>query len=152
MTADRLTGPAPEQPALVVTIQPRDPAAGLWCDLESWPAPAGEILVVRVSGELDLLTRPILAATLVEAVSRGSAHLVVDLAGTTFCCVRGFGMLAETGFTASARGASFALSGLSTHRDRILAMLLPDRDRVRYRSVAAAVTAIRGGRSRPNRS
>jgi hypothetical protein len=57
-----------------------DAAAGSWCDVESWASSDGEILVVRVSGERDMLTRPIVAATLAEAVSRAPRHLVVDLA------------------------------------------------------------------------
>ena len=134
---------SPDQLTRVDASRLRDPAAGCCCDVESWASSDGEILVVRVSGELDMLTRPIVAATLAEAVSRAPRHLVVDLAAMTFCCARGFALLAETALAATTRDVAFALSGMTAHHDRVATMLLPDLGVIRFRSVADAVTAIR---------
>jgi anti-anti-sigma factor len=135
---------SPDQLMRVAASRSRDAAAGCCCDVESWASSDGEILVVRVSGELDMLTRPIVAATLAEAVSRAPRHLVVDLAAMTFCCARGFALLAETALAAATRDVAFVLSGLTAHHHhRVATMLLPDLGVIRFRSVADAVTAIR---------
>jgi anti-anti-sigma factor len=134
---------SPDQLTRVAASRSRDAAAGCCCDVESWASSDGEILVVRVSGELDMLTRPIVAATLAEAVSRAPRHLVVDLAAMTFCCARGFALLAETALAAATRDVAFVLSGLTAHHHRVATMPLPDLGVIRFRSVADAVTAIR---------
>ena len=134
---------SPDQLTRVAASRSRHAATGCCCDVESWASSDGEILVVRVSGELDMLTHPIVAATLAEAVSRAPRHLVVDLAAMTFCCARGFALLAETALAATTRDVAFALSGLTAHHHRIATMLQPDLGVIRYRSVADAVTAIR---------
>ncbi len=133
----------PDQLTRVDASRSQDTAAGCWCDVEWWASSDGEILVLRVSGELDLLTRPIVAATLAEAVSRAPRHLVVDLAAMTFCCARGFALLAETALAASTRDVAVTLSGLTAHHHRVATMILPDLGMIRYRSVADAITAIR---------
>lgn len=136
--------PSPKPGDRTATAAPsQGPAAGCRCDLESWACPSGEILVVRVCGELDLLTRPIVAATLAQAVSDAPLHLVVDLAGLVFCCVRGFELFAETAVTAAARGIGFALSGLTAHQERVITLLSSHPGPVLHRSVAAAVSSLR---------
>jgi hypothetical protein len=90
-----------------------------------------------------MLTRPIVAATLAEAVSLAPRHLVVDLAAMTFCSARGFALLAETALAATTRDVAFPQSGLTAHHHRVATMLLPDLGVTRYRSVTDAVTAIR---------
>lgn len=132
-------GHPPDEFTRIGAAHPRSSVAACWCDMESWDCPGGVIVVMRVSGELDLCTRPLVAATLAEAGSRAPAHLVVDLAATTFCGVRGFALFAEI---AGARGAGFALSGLSAHHSRVADLVLPRPGPVRHRSVAAAVTAL----------
>ena len=134
---------SPDQLTRVDASRLRDAAAGCWCDVESWASSDGEILVVRVSGELDMLTRPIVAAMLAETVSRAPRHLVVDLAAMTFCCARGFALLAETALAAATRDVTFTLCGLTAHHHRVATMLLPDLGVIQFRSVADAVTAIR---------
>lgn len=131
------------QPTAVPAAHPRDRAAACWCDLESWTAPGGEILVGRVSGELDLATHRSVAATLVGAARRAPRHLVVDLAAMTFCGVRGYDLLAEIAAIAGGRGIGFALSGLTPHQCRVVNLIMPQPGPVRHRSVAAAVTTIR---------
>lgn len=146
-------GDPPEQPIGVPAV-PQESTGACRCDTESWPVTDGkmsrpvtdgEILVVRVSGELDTMTRPVVATALSEALSRGPRHLVVDLAATTFCCLRGYQLLAETGLLAAGWGIGFAVSGLSVHQHRVADLVLPGP--VRYRSVAAAVTTIRAGQN-----
>ena len=83
------------------------------------------------------------SAMLAEAVSRAPRHLVVDLAALTFCCARGFALLAETALAATTQDVAFVLSGLTAHHHRVATMLLPDLGVIRFRSVADAVTAIR---------
>ena len=134
---------SPDQLTRVDAFRSRDAATGCCCDVESWASSDGEILVVRVSGELDMLTHPIVAATLAEAVSRAPRHLVVDLAALTFCYARGFALLAETALAATTQDVAFTLSGMTAHHDRVATMLLPDLGVIRFRSVADAVTAIR---------
>lgn len=137
-------GDPPEQPIGVPAV-PQESTGACRCDTESWPVTDGEILIVRVSGEFDTVTRPIVATALSEALSRGPRHLVVDLAATTFCCLRGYQLLAETGLLAAGWGIGFAVSGLSVHQHRVAGLVLPGP--VRYRSVAAAVTTIRAGQN-----
>lgn len=120
-----------------------DHATACSCELETVPGPAGPIPVLRVAGEIDLLTLPLLEHSLTAAVDQRPAHLVVDLAAVGFCCIRGFGLLATTAATAQSRGTRFALSGLPPHLNRFAALLWLEQPCVLYRSVAAAVTAIR---------
>jgi anti-anti-sigma factor len=105
--------------------------------------PVGPILVLRVAGEIDLGTIPVLEHALATAVDQRPASLVVDLAGVGFCCARGFAVLAAAAAAAHTNGTGYALSGMSLHLDRIATLLWSERRCVRYRSAAAAVTAIR---------
>jgi anti-anti-sigma factor len=113
------------------------------CELAIEPGPGGDIVVLRVAGEIDMRTLPILRDALSAAADRHPADLVVDLAGVTFSCVRGFALLAEAARTAQIRETGFALSGLAPHLNRIATLLEFEERCVRYRSVAAAVHAIR---------
>ena len=70
--------------------------------------------MLRVGGEIDLATRPVLHAELTRALDGAPAHLVVDLAAVAFCCVRGF-VPPETSVAATATGTGYALSGLRAH-------------------------------------
>lgn len=137
MCPDQLTDANPRG------IRPGEDTAGCSCDTESWESAGGEILVVRVVGELDLATQPQARAALDDAVARTPRHLVVDLAGVTFCSVRGFALFAETGFAAADRGIAWAFSGLSGQHRRILATVGRDGPEMRYPSVAAAIMTIR---------
>ena len=98
--------------------------------------------MLRVAGEIDLLTLAVLRDALTAAVDRYPVDLVIDMAGVGFCCVRGFALLAAAARTAQTRGICCSLSGLSRQLDRV-ASLLWRAQCVRYRSVAAAVNAIR---------
>jgi anti-anti-sigma factor len=122
------------------------------CAIESLPCAAGEIIVLRVSGEVDLCHVPILQAALDAAMDGGFDHrlayLVVDLAQMTFCSARGLDLLTQTGRTAAENSTGYAVSGVLPQIDRIWTLCWNDDQLpVRYRSTAAAVTAIRGAES-----
>jgi anti-anti-sigma factor len=112
-------------------------------ELDTEPAPTSPIVVLRVAGEIDLLTVPVLEQALDAAVDQRPGDLVVDLAGVGFCCVQGFALLANAAATAQTNGTGYVVSGLLPHLDRIATLLWPEQPCVRYRSAAAAVTAIR---------
>lgn len=113
------------------------------CELETVSGPAGPIMVLRVAGEVDVLTVAVLEHALTAAVDQQPGDLVVDLAAVLFCCVRGFALLATTATTAQRNGTDYAVSGMSPHLDRIATSLWPEQRYVRYRSAAVAVTSIR---------
>ncbi|MFJ3337082.1 STAS domain-containing protein [Streptomyces sp. NPDC086766] len=53
----------------------------------------GEWAVLRVSGELDLVTSPVLRQRVHDAVAQGRHHLVLDLSEVFFCDSSGVGVL-----------------------------------------------------------
>ncbi|MFJ8031122.1 MULTISPECIES: STAS domain-containing protein [unclassified Streptomyces] len=53
----------------------------------------GEWAVLRVSGELDLMTSPVLRQHVHDVVAEGSHDLVVDLSDVFFCDSSGVGVL-----------------------------------------------------------
>lgn len=64
------------------------------------PGPGGDIMVVQMAGEIDMRSLAVLRDALSAAADRKPADLVVDLAGVTFCCVRGFALPADAARTA----------------------------------------------------
>ncbi|MBN0044967.1 STAS domain-containing protein [Streptomyces actuosus] len=53
----------------------------------------GEWAVLHVSGELDLVTSPVLRQRVHDVVADGRHHLVLDLSGVHFCDSSGVGVL-----------------------------------------------------------
>lgn len=152
----RESEPAPRRPDVASNRVPDPDSAACQCRTESFSCPTGEILVVRVSGDIDQMSEPTLAAALTVAVAAAPRHLLVDLAAVTFCSGHGLGMLvSDTAPAATARGTRYALTGLSAHLNRVCSVLWGTQLPVRcYRSVAGAVTAIRSaeaGRPRGRR-
>ncbi len=121
------------------------PWCSLACATESFPDAAGEIIVLRVSGEVDLCTLPTLQTALDHSLDQHPAHLVVDLARMIFCSVRGLALLTQTRHTAARNAASYTVSGVLPHIERHWTLLWDGDLPVRYRSTAAAVTAIWAG-------
>lgn len=119
-----------------------DPAVQWSCTTDVLFTPAGEIIVLRVSGEIDLLTLPLLEAALDAHLDQQPDHLLVDLAAVTYCCARGMNLLVTTADHAAGQGIGYAVSGLPPWLDRIWRTLFHDETPVRYRSVATAVTAV----------
>lgn len=113
-----------------------------WCTMESLPSRTGEIVVLRVAGDVDLATLSVLEWALASSIARQPMHLVVDLAGLEFCSARGMSMLFRAGVTARERGFGYAISNVPPHLDRIWQTLWPDELPPRYRNVGTAVTAI----------
>ncbi len=127
-----------------------DPA--VWCSFSCTTeslrcCAAGEIIVLRVEGEVDLCTLPILRAALDDGLDQHPAHLVVDLGQMTFCSVRGLDLLTQTGRTAAEKATGYAVSGVLPQIARVWTLCWDGYLPVRYRSTAAAVTAIRAAES-----
>jgi anti-sigma B factor antagonist len=92
----------------------RDDHLQTWsCTAERVSSLHGAIVVLRVSGEIDLLNHLELRLALTDSINGGPRHLIVDLAAVTFCSVQGLGILVETRAVATANGTDYVLSGLS---------------------------------------
>ncbi|MGQ0573868.1 MAG: STAS domain-containing protein [Pseudonocardia sp.] len=105
--------------------------------------PGGWILVLCLAGDIDLATQDVVGTALKDAIGLQPADLVVDLAGVRFCGVRGFALLSDAAHAARARGIGYAVSGFSVDIDLVAAIVGMDQDTVRFRSVDAALVAIR---------
>jgi anti-anti-sigma factor len=123
-----------------------DAAASCSCTATSIPAPAGEVLVLQVAGEVDLLTIAILQGALTSALARGPCHLLVDLAELTFCSVRGLSLLVQAGRTATGQGTGYSVTAASRHTNRALTVLWPAGELpTQYPTAATGVTAAMAG-------
>lgn len=124
-----------------------DAAALCSCTATSTPSPAGEVLVLRVAGEVDLLTIAILQDALTSGLARGPRHLLVDLAELTFCSVRGLSLLVQAGRTATGQGTGYSVAAVSRGTNRAWAVLwpvseLPTQCPTAAAGVAAAITEV----------
>ncbi|MFC9845822.1 STAS domain-containing protein [Streptomyces sp. NPDC060223] len=105
----------------------------------------GEWAVLRVSGEMDLVTSPVLRQRVHDAVADGRRSVVLDLSEVLFCDSSGVGVLiAVRRLIRSCRGrlrlilpAQGAVAG--SHVNRVLAALGVRRLFDVYPDVAAAV-------------
>lgn len=126
-------------------------AAGCTVEVErhaTGPGAVADVLVLRVVGEIDLLTLFVVERTLTAARHQAPAHLIVDLTDVTFCCVRGFTLLATAAHATTAHGATFAVSGLNSHFDRYVALLWRGQPITRHPRLAEAIataTRVRQG-------
>lgn len=86
------------------------------------PPPAGEAVVVRLSGEMDLGRVDEVRALLLEAATRpgGPADIVVDLGGLTFCDSAGLNLLLRARLQAVASGRTLRLAAPSAQMLRLL--------------------------------
>ena len=62
-------------------------------DLELKHRPEGDSTVVEVAGEIDVYTAPKLREQLIDLVTAGSYHLVIDMHGVEFLDSTGLGVL-----------------------------------------------------------
>lgn len=85
-------------------------------------AQRGVRVVVRVEGEIDLVTAPRLRRTLARAIREQSPHVVIDLAGVGLCGSTGLTVLRTAGRRASASGGSLALAGPRPTVRKVLAV------------------------------
>ena len=119
-------------------------AIGLLCECTavSLGAPPEDVIVVRVAGEVDLFTGPVLQAALADSLARGPCDLLIDLAAMTFCDVRGLAMLVQAGATAAECEVGYAVAAAPRQLRRVWPMLWPAADPpVQYPSTAAGVRA-----------
>jgi anti-sigma B factor antagonist len=110
--------------------------------IESSQCTAREIIVLRVAGEVDLCTIPILAAALDASLDQRPAYLVVDLAQMTFCSMRGLDLLTQTGRITAATATGYAVTGVSPQIHRVWTLCWGSDRPICYRSTAAAVRRI----------
>jgi len=121
-----------------------DPWALSCSSLDIEAGPGGNIVVVRLAADVDMLTLPLVWAAVITALDHDPADLVVDLSGVGFCGVRGFGLLAAIARITAAGGIGYTISGLGRHHERGASLSCPPGQQIgRARSAAAAVTAIR---------
>jgi anti-sigma B factor antagonist len=107
-----------------------DGAAALCsCTATSLSSPAGEIIIaLQIAGEADLSTVPVLQAALADSLARRPRHLVVDLAGLTFCSAGGHTLLVGAGRTAGGQGTGYAVTGVSGLVIRLWMLVWPAGD------------------------
>lgn len=110
-----------------------------WCTAESMPSPTGEIVVLRVGGDVDLATAWVLEQALANSIARGPLYLLVDLTDLEFCSARGMSVLLDTCVTAREQRFSYAISNVPAYLDHIWQTLWPDELPSLYPSVATAV-------------
>lgn len=123
-----------------------------FCTTEVVPTPHGEIVALRVAGDIDAATLSVLHGGLTEAFARYPAHVVVDISEVSFCTIRGLVVLAEAQHIADAHATTYAVSGVSSWAERLWPMLLPLDDLPRrYRTAAAGISAALDGASRTGR-
>jgi anti-anti-sigma factor len=77
-------------------------------------------VLVRVVGELDLVTAPVLDRHLAGAASRERPRVVVDLSGVTFLDVRGINSLVTAEAAARTAGSALVLRGADEQVHRLL--------------------------------
>lgn len=70
---------------------------------------AGETVVFKLRGSLDLATAPAVRSALLEAAEKGTHDLIVDLTQLEFLDSTGLGVLIGAHRRAAERGASFRL-------------------------------------------
>jgi anti-sigma B factor antagonist len=69
----------------------------------------GDVVVVRVGGEVDMLTTPHLGTSIAEELAHGPAILVLDLCSVTFLGSSGLAALVTAREDAATRGVSLRL-------------------------------------------
>jgi anti-sigma B factor antagonist len=125
------------------TIHCSAPSAVSCWNLGIEAGPVGNIVVVRVAGDIDTLTLPLVWGAVITALDNHPADLVVDISEVGFCGVRGFALLAAIARVTTAGGIGYTISGLGRHHERAAYLLWPDQQFPHARSTSAAVTAIR---------
>ena len=110
------------------------------CSTATLSTPAGDIVVLRVAGEVDLETFAVLDAALDEVLDRRPDHLIVDLTGLVLCSSRGLAAIAQTARAAAANGIRYSMSGASPPVARLWPRYWPDGEASRiHRTTTAAV-------------
>jgi anti-sigma B factor antagonist len=108
------------------TIHCSTPSAVSCWNLGIEAGPVGNIVVVRVAGDIDMLTLPLVWGAVITALDHHPADLVVDISEVGFCGVRGFALLAAIARVTAAGGIGYTVSGLGRHHERPVSLLWPD--------------------------
>lgn len=82
----------------------------------------GDWLVLRLAGEVDVVSAPRLRDRLVALVTDGDTRLVVDLGGVVFLDSMGLAALLSGLKRARAHGGDLRLCGASGHLQHVLAL------------------------------
>ena len=110
------------------------------CSTATLSSPAGDIVVLRVAGEVDLGSLAVLDAALDEVLDRRPDHLIVDLTGLVFCSSRGIVAITQAARAAAANGMRYSMSGASPQFARLWPHYWPDGEAPPiHRTTAAAV-------------
>ncbi|MET8170467.1 STAS domain-containing protein [Streptomyces sp. NPDC005329] len=107
-------------------------------------------LVVRVSGELDYVSSPVLMEELQPLIARGDRSVVLDLSGVTFCDSSGLNALLSARQQAERRGVELAVAGVPQQPRRVLQMTGADQLLPVHDTVTEAETALRHRTDRPD--
>jgi anti-anti-sigma factor len=83
---------------------------------------AAEESVLRLAGELDHDTAPLLRAALVRCEEAGTRRILIDFSGLGFCDSTGLNLLLETRNRAQRRDASVVLVGMAPGVARVFAI------------------------------
>jgi anti-sigma B factor antagonist len=105
--------PPPAAPGRATASEPAQPIA---LAVEQ----RGDAVVVRVRGELDILTAPAMADALAEAVAAGPRVVVVDLAEVAFCASSGLQAMLRARDAAGRHGVRLCLARLSPAAQRTM--------------------------------
>jgi anti-anti-sigma factor len=112
------------------------------CAVATLSNPAGDIVVLRVAGEVDAASFAVLDAALDDVLDQRPDHLIVDLTGLVFCSSRGLTAIARSARAAAEDGTRYSMSGASPVFARLWPHYWPDGDAPRiHRTTAAAVLA-----------
>ena len=121
---------------------PEDPTTPGACTVSSLSLSDGEIVVLRVAGEIDLGSDLVLRRALDAALAGRPGHLVVDLSELRFCSVRGMSMLVAAAATAAAQGTQYVVSAVPGRFTRFWSMLWPvGQLPIQFSTAAAGVVA-----------
>lgn len=102
--------------------------------------------MLRVAGDVDLLTIAVLQGALASGLARGPRHLLVDLAELAFCSVRGLSLLVQAGRTAAGQGTGYSVTAASRQANRAWTVLWPAGELpTQYPTAAAGVAAAMAG-------
>lgn len=101
-------------------------------DVEGWR-------VLRLAGEIDVATAPRLRDRLVQIVTEGTPHLVVDLSGVSFIDSMGLGALVSGLKRARAHDGDLRLAGPGEHVAKVLSITRLDQAFLVAPTVDAAI-------------
>ena len=108
------------------------------CSTTSLPSSSGEVLVLRVAGEIDCATIGFFGTVL----SQRPTHLIVDLAEVSFCGAGGLTVLADVAATASTHRIHYAVSAAAPIMLRCWSQLWPAGGQpIQFHTCAAALSA-----------